>query len=133
MYTKPNNIIGKLTEFFSIFYFWCLTYCSNHRLTCIPCQFMISTNKACFNVSIFYGLFHKHFVPEVQRYQEEELKLHPDNVRALLLLDDAPVHPTANKLVSDDGRIRVMYLPANTSLIQLMDQGIISACKRRYQ
>ena len=62
------------------------------------------------------------------------MKLHPDDVKALLLLDNAPAHPSADKLVSADGRIRVMYLPANTtSLIQPMDQGVISACKRRYQ
>ena len=90
--------------------------------------------KAWFNASIFSDWFYKHFVPEVRRYQENVLKLHPDDVKALLLLDNAPAHPSADKLVSADGRIRVMYLPANTtSLIQPMDQGVISACKRRYQ
>ena len=62
------------------------------------------------------------------------MKSHRDDVKALLLLDNAPAHPSAAKLVSADGRIRVMYLPANTtSLIQPMDQSFISACKRRYQ
>ncbi|XP_042211690.1 tigger transposable element-derived protein 7-like [Homarus americanus] len=37
-------------------------------------------------------------------------------------------------LVSNDGKIRCMFLPPNvTSLIQPMDQGIIVACKRIYQ
>ena len=62
------------------------------------------------------------------------MKLHPDDVRAMLLLDNAPAHLSADKLESADGRIRVMYLPANlTSLIQPMEQSIISACKRKYQ
>ncbi|XP_045127992.1 tigger transposable element-derived protein 7-like [Portunus trituberculatus] len=92
------------------------------------------SRKAWFNVSIFYDWFFKHFVPEVRRYQKDVLKFHPDNVRALLLLDNAPAHPSADKLVSADGKIRVLYLPANTtSLIQPMDHDVISAVKRRYQ
>ena len=92
------------------------------------------SKKAWFNAFIFSDWFYKHFVPEVRRYQENVLKFHPDDVKALLLLYNAPAHPSADKLVSADGRIRVMYLPANTtSLIQPMDQDVISACKRRYQ
>ena len=61
------------------------------------------------------------------------LKTAPENVKALLILDNAPAHPSESVLVSDDGHIRVMFLPPNmTSVIQLMDQGIISALKRRY-
>ncbi|XP_045104407.1 tigger transposable element-derived protein 7-like [Portunus trituberculatus] len=86
------------------------------------------SRKAWFNVLTFSDWFFKHFVPEVRRYQEDVLKFNLDDVSALLLLDNAPAHPSADKLVSADGKIRILYLPANTtSLIQPMDQGVISA------
>lgn len=73
------------------------------------------SKKAWFNASIFFDSYHKHFVPEVRRYQEKVLKLHPDDVKALLLLDNAPAHPSADKLVGADGKIRVKFLSANTT------------------
>ena len=54
--------------------------------------------------------------------------------RILLLLDNAPTHPFAEELNEIDPNGRVMYLPPNvTSLVQSMDQGVISALKRRYK
>ena len=54
--------------------------------------------------------------------------------RIHLLLDNAPSHPSAEELNKIDPNCRVMYLPPNiTSLVQPMDQGIISALKRRYK
>jgi hypothetical protein len=51
----------------------------------------------------------------------------------LLLLDHCPAHPSADLLISKDGKIKVMFLPKNTAaLIQPMDQGIIRACKVYY-
>ena len=55
-------------------------------------------------------------------------------LRIHLLLDNAPSHPSAEELNEIDPNCRVMYLPPNiTSLVQPMDQGIISALKRRYK
>ena len=52
----------------------------------------------------------------------------------LLLLDNVPAHPEAGSLASDDGCIKAMFLPPNTTaLIQLMDQGVLEALKRRYR
>ena len=69
----------------------------------------------------------------MRRYQEDVLHIPPDEVKAILLLDNAPAHPHADKLVSRDGRIRVVFLPPNTtSLIQPMDQGVVMATKRIY-
>jgi len=46
--------------------------------------------------------------------------------KALLLLDNCPAHLPAETLRSKDGKIRVAYLPKNTtSKIQPMDQGVI--------
>ncbi|XP_076048822.1 uncharacterized protein LOC143029777 isoform X2 [Oratosquilla oratoria] len=99
----------------------------------MPVHYYCST-KAWFTSSIFLDWFHKTFIPEVRRYQEDVLKFDKEDVKALLLLDIAPTHPNADQLVSSDGKIRIMYLPASTpSVIQPMYQGVISACKRRYQ
>ena len=65
-------------------------------------------------------------MPDVRRYQEEQLKIPSEGVKAILLLDNALAHPHAHKLLSKDGRIRAVFLPPNTSaLVQPMDQGII--------
>lgn len=74
-----------------------------------------------------------HFIPAVRKFQIEVLKISLGEVKAVLVLDNAPAHPSEEQLVSDDGRIRVLYLPPNTtSVIQPMDQGVISALKRHY-
>ncbi|KAK3889625.1 hypothetical protein Pcinc_006390 [Petrolisthes cinctipes] len=92
----------------------------------LPVIYYNSIN-AWFMAAIFTDWFFSHFITAVRKYQEEVLKIKPEDVKAILILDNAPAHPTA------DGKIRVMYLPPNTtSMIQPMDQGIISACKRRY-
>ena len=89
--------------------------------------------KAWFTGLIFTDWFFHHFVPEVIQHQTETLGVARDQVRALLLLDNAPAHPAADHLVAEDGRIRVLYLPPNTTaLIQPMDQGVIVSAKRGY-
>ena len=62
------------------------------------------------------------------------LRIAPEEAKALLLLDNAPAHPDAEKLVSVDGKIQTMFFPPNTtSIIQPMDLGVIVSCKRFYQ
>ena len=54
--------------------------------------------------------------------------------KALLLLDNAPSHPSLAVLQSDDGKIKAMFLPPNTTaIIQLMDQAVLDPCKHRYK
>ena len=49
-------------------------------------------------------------------------------------MDNCPAHPPESELMTEDGRIRCIFLPKNTtSLIQPMDQGIIYAAKRIYR
>ncbi|KAG6924361.1 JRK-like, partial [Chelydra serpentina] len=54
--------------------------------------------------------------------------------KALLLLDNCPAHSPVENLFSRDGKIKVCYLPKNTtSEIQPLDQGIISVFKQNYR
>lgn len=99
----------------------------------LPVHYYNSKN-AWFTQEITDDWFQKHFVPEVRRFQMDVLKIPADDVKALLLVDNAPSHPQSQKLCSPDGKIKCMALPPNTtSLIQPMDQGIILACKRKYK
>uniref|UniRef100_A0A8C3TCP3 HTH CENPB-type domain-containing protein n=1 Tax=Chelydra serpentina TaxID=8475 RepID=A0A8C3TCP3_CHESE len=61
----------------------------------------------------------------LQKLKQEE--------KALLLLDNCPAHPPAENPFSRDGKIKVCYLPKNTtSEIQPLDQGIILVFKQNY-
>lgn len=82
----------------------------------------------------FSEWFFQNFVPEVRHFQCNVLRFHEEDVRALLLLDNSPVHPSAESLASEDGRIKCLFFPHNTStLIQPMNQGVILSCKRLYR
>ena len=69
-------------------------------------------------------------MPSVRRFcSENELEK-----KALLLLDNAPSHPSSETLQSDDGKIKTMFLPPNTTAtIQPMDQAVLDPCKHRYK
>ncbi|XP_025207667.1 tigger transposable element-derived protein 7-like [Melanaphis sacchari] len=93
-----------------------------------------SSKSAWFTSDITIDWFHKKAVPEIRRYQTEILKIPNDKVKALVLLDNCPVHPQVEYLTSDDKKIKCMFLPANTtSLIQPMNQGVIYTAKRLYK
>lgn len=92
-----------------------------------------SSVKAWFTSGIFKDMFHKIIVPSITKHLITELKTTPHNMKALILLDNAPANPAKEDLVSLDGRIRCMFLPASTtSIIQPMDQGAIQVVKIRY-
>nr|XP_045591678.1 tigger transposable element-derived protein 7-like [Procambarus clarkii] len=92
-----------------------------------------NTKNACFTQIIFEDWFQNHFCKEVRKHQINERGIRPADVKAMLLVDNAPAHPIA-KLTSPDGKITCMALPPNTtSLIQPMDQGVIYALKRLYK
>lgn len=89
-----------------------------------------SQHNAWMSASIFEKWFHDFFVPRAKKFCSEmgiEYKI-------LLLLDNAPVHPTLEILKSRDGKVTSMFLPPNTtSILQPMDQGILESMKRRYK
>ncbi len=100
----------------------------NLNLNALPANYY-NQKSAWMSQKIFSEWFHKKFVPEVKAHLAEK-KL-PQ--KALLLMDNAPTHPTG-EIKSADGNITCLFLPANTtSLIQPMDQGIIENMKRRYR
>lgn len=87
-----------------------------------------------FTRELFSDWFFQNFVPEVRHFQLDVLRLHEEDVRALLLLDSSPVHPSTESLTSEDGRIKCVFFPPNTStLIQPMNHGVILSCKRLYR
>ena len=71
--------------------------------------------NACLDsyIYIFSEWFHKHFVPAVTKYVKERGL----TIKALLLLDNAPSHPDLSSLVSQDGNIKALFLPPNTTAL----------------
>lgn len=89
-----------------------------------------SQKNAWANCEIFTKWFYANFVPAVRKHLTE-MKL---PIKALLLLDNAPAHPETSTITSEDGKIKSMFLPPNTTaIIQPMDQGVLEAMKRRYR
>ena len=92
-----------------------------------------NSKKSWFNSAILTDWFLAYVVPAVWKNQKEVLTLAANDVQAVIILDNAPAHPSEEKLVRRVGAIKVFYLPPNTtSFIQPMDQGVISAIKRHY-
>jgi hypothetical protein len=58
-------------------------------------------------------------------------KFSDDQIKELIILDNALVHPDIKNVFSKDGKIKCLALPPNTTaLIKPMDQGVIMTCKR---
>ena len=73
--------------------------------------------------------FHEKFVPCCRK----ALGVRGLTKRAILL-DNAPSYRDVESLCYSDGEISCLYLrPNTTSLIQLMDQGVVETIKRRYK
>ena len=96
----------------------------------MPSVHYFSQKKSWMDCKIFGEWFHQRFVPSVQKLcREKGLE-----EKALLLVDNAPSHPSSTTLQSEDGKIKTMFLPPNTTaIIQPMDQGVLDPCKRRYK
>lgn len=86
--------------------------------------------KAWMNTDVFINWYENTFIPEVQKFQKDVGK--EGNV--LLLLDNAPTHPSAETPTRENGKFTVKFLPPNvTSILQPMDQSVIETFKRLYR
>ncbi|CAG9584542.1 unnamed protein product [Danaus chrysippus] len=85
--------------------------------------------SAWMNSEIFIDWYDNTFIPEVKKRQKKIGK--EGNV--LLVLDNAPTHPSAELLERENKKFKVKFLPPNvTSLLQPMDQ-VIETLKRLYR
>lgn len=93
-----------------------------------PCKVTyMSSSRAWQNQELFKTWFFTSFIPEVKEFQSERGL----SGKAILLVDNASAHIN---LESDDGLIRTMKLPANTtSIIQPSDQNLILPLKVKYR
>ncbi|XP_043466354.1 tigger transposable element-derived protein 2-like [Leptopilina heterotoma] len=99
------------------------------NMNALPCTYAAQKN-AWMSQEIFKQWFNMVFVPNVQK----DLKSKNLPPKAILVLDNAPSHPEASSLTSDDGNITCYFLPANTtSLIQPMDQSVIETFKQYWK
>ncbi|KAJ8932296.1 hypothetical protein NQ314_014789 [Rhamnusium bicolor] len=136
---------GRKTEKQTLTFLTCTNSISNHKLNPLvigkakkPRSFRNfnypvhynSSKSAWMTAPIFKPWFHKMFIPEVKKFMRKNNL----PVNAMLLLDNAPSHPPAEELRSDDGCIFAMYMPHNvTPLIQPMDQNVIKVTKLFYR
>lgn len=84
--------------------------------------------SAWMDSTLFKTWFYDKFVPAVTRF----LRNRKLPIKAVLLVDNAPSHPSEHELRKGD--IIVKFLPPNvTSVLQPMDQGVLENIKRNYR
>lgn len=77
-----------------------------------------------------YFRYENEFISEVLENQREIGKVG----KVILILDNAPSHPTLEELNAINENFEIIYLPPNvTALIQPMDQGVIYTMKQLYK
>ena len=82
--------------------------------------------KSWITMKIFHNPFTEHFCPSVKRYYDFKQR----ELKTLLLIDNAPSHPTHLSELTTCIPVEVVFLsPNTTSLIQPMDLGVISNFK----
>lgn len=82
------------------------------------------------DTSIFIEWYDTVFIPEVKKHQRTT----GNSGNVLLLIDNAPSHPSNLSLERENGKFKVVFLPPNiTSVLQPMDQGVIESFKRYYR
>ncbi|XP_039761883.1 jerky protein homolog-like [Pararge aegeria] len=93
--------------------------------------FYKSQSKAWMTAALFTEWYDEVFIPEVKKHQKSVGK---EGSKVLLIVDNAPTHPTAELLERENGQFKTTFLPPNvTSLLQPMDQSVIETMKRHYR
>lgn len=102
---------------------------TSHEIKTMPVDYF-SQETAWMDQDIFKEWFHGFFVPAARGI----LRSRGLPETALLLIDRSPSHPSDQFLRSDDGFFFCQYFPTKVkSLVQPMEQGIISNMKRHYR
>ncbi|KAG5867736.1 hypothetical protein JTB14_010146 [Gonioctena quinquepunctata] len=93
--------------------------------------FYKSQPKAWMTAALFTEWYDEVFIPEVKKAPKSVGK---EGSKVLLIVDNAPTHPTAELLERENGQFKTTFLPPNvTSLLQPMDQSVIETMKRHYR
>ncbi|CAB3220360.1 unnamed protein product [Arctia plantaginis] len=93
--------------------------------------FYKSQPKAWMTAALFTEWYDEVFIPEVKKHQKSVGK---EGSKVLLIVDNAPTHPTAELLERENGQFKTTFLPPNvTGLLQPMDQSVIETMKRHYR
>ncbi|XP_078468486.1 jerky protein homolog-like [Lampetra planeri] len=96
---------------------------------CLPVHYY-GQRKAWMDQFTFKDWFFTKFVPAVR----DNLFREKLGSRAILVIDNAPAHPSGQTLQTQDGHITVEFLPPNvTTLLQPMDQGVTALFKCLYR
>lgn len=102
---------------------------TSHEVKTMPVNYY-SQETAWMDQEIFRTWFHEQFVPNVRQH----LRYLGLPETALLLIDRSSSHPSDQFLRSDDGFFFCQYFPTKVkTLVQPMEQGIISNMKRYYR
>lgn len=88
-----------------------------------------SSKNAWQTSALFKEWYNDLFIPEVSRHLEA--KGLP--VKAILLVDNATCHGTANTFSHDENFKVIFFPPNNTPLLQPLDQNVIKSLKQRYR
>ncbi|XP_018396043.1 PREDICTED: jerky protein homolog-like [Cyphomyrmex costatus] len=95
----------------------------------LPVIFTTQKN-AWMDRTIFFDWYTNVFIKLVLEKQTEQGR----NEKVLLILDNAPSHPSEDQLNSVNENFKVVFLSPNvTAILQPMDQGIIEQTKRNYR
>lgn len=87
--------------------------------------------RAWMTAALFTEWYDEIFIPEVKKHQK---CLGKEGSRVLLIVDNAPTHPTEKLLERGNSQFITIFLPPNvTSLLQPMDQSVIETMKCHYR
>ena len=99
-----------------------------HSYTNLPVRYVHNEN-GWMNAETFHVWYQEEFKPYVRKRQLEE----NDNNKVLLIVDNFIAHKIPEEEMYDD-HFKIVFLPPNTSsLIQPMEQGIITKLKNKFR
>ena len=106
-----------------------LAFIHKYKKPALPVHYYKYT-KAWMDVNMFESWFHNKFIPYVKKHYKDNNGVY----KVLLLIGNAPAHPSEETLKSKDRKAVMMFLSPNTTFVmQPMDQDIIGWDERHYK